>query len=976
MNQPQSRFVFEEHLSDLNKSIMMEEEALRLTLDGHPGRPGRLSSLSHSLFHHFEQLGDLSDLNKSIMILEQAVELTPDGHPEQPAILSNLGNLLFCRFKHLGNLNDLNKSIMIHEHAVTVTPDGHPEKPAMLSNFGNSLLHCFKQLGDLSDLTKSIMMLKNAITVAPNDHPDKPRILNNLGNSLFCRFEQLDDLGDLNESIIMVENAVQLTPDGHLDRPGRLNNLGNLLLGCFERLGDLSNLNKSIMMFEDAVQLTPDGHSSKLSLLNNLGRSLLSRFERLGDLDDLNQSILRLETAVTLSPDGHPGKPSLLNSLGLSLLSRFELLSDVDDINQSILRLAVAVALIPDGNPGKPSLLNSLGKSLLSRFELLRDLDDINQSVLWLEAAVALTPDGHPSKPSFLNNLGNSLVGRFEQLHNPQDAQKLLLHFTLAACSATGPASIRFLAAKKWAEHAHIHESSSILHAYTTAIELLPELAWLGLSISDRRHHLLQAGQVVRDAASAAIAVHDYQKAVEWLEQGRSVVWGQLVCLRTPVDELRQIHPSLADKLVYLSTCLETTGWRNAVVDSSKPLLLQSIAQQSHAFALERNHLLQKIRNLAGFQRFLLPKPISELVLAAKVGPVAILNISEYGCDALILMPGFGDEVIHVPLHDFTLLEAQLFAKALGSIEAGYIHRLKGDSEGPRRKVPDDIFSQILSELWFKIVQPVLKGIAITTPSHQDLARIWWCPTGPLTLLPIHAAGLYGEHEVFGSKLSDFLISSYTPSLAALIQAFRPQSQPQKELQLLIVTDEQNHYPGIKAELRCIQQHAAGKVRVMHLEKDRATVKNVQEGMVESRWVHFACSSVPSASSTENALLLAGGSRFTLSDIFELSLPNADLAFLSACETAAGSKELPDESVHLAAGMLIAGYRGVIGTMWSIGDTDAAQVASDVYAHLLKVSPPDPTRAAEALHLAVQELRKQPNAKSFLHWLPFIHFGA
>jgi hypothetical protein len=58
-------------------------------------------------------------------------------------------------------------------------------------------------------------------------------------------------------------------------------------------------------------------------------------------------------------------------------------------------------------------------------------------------------------------------------------------------------------------------------------------------------------------------------------------------------------------------------------------------------------------------------------------------------------------------------------------------------------------------------------------------------------------------------------------------------------------------------------------------------------------------------------------------------------------------------------------------------DNDAPQVAGDVYAHLLEASPPDPTRAAEGLHLAVRKLREESRGKkSFLHWVPFIHFGA
>jgi CHAT domain-containing protein len=74
--------------------------------------------------------------------------------------------------------------------------------------------------------------------------------------------------------------------------------------------------------------------------------------------------------------------------------------------------------------------------------------------------------------------------------------------------------------------------------------------------------------------------------------------------------------------------------------------------------------------------------------------------------------------------------------------------------------------------------------------------------------------------------------------------------------------------------------------------------------------------------------------------------------------------------------MQLAGYKGVIATMWTIMDNDAPQVASSVYEHLLDVSPPDPTRAAEALHLAVRKLREEGNGyRSFFHWVPFIHIG-
>jgi CHAT domain-containing protein len=225
------------------------------------------------------------------------------------------------------------------------------------------------------------------------------------------------------------------------------------------------------------------------------------------------------------------------------------------------------------------------------------------------------------------------------------------------------------------------------------------------------------------------------------------------------------------------------------------------------------------------------------------------------------------------------------------------------------------------------------------------------------------------------------MISSYTPSLAALIQGFRPGPEANQGIQLLAVAQPsavgQSYIPGTKDEITQIQQVAGGKIQVCSLVEHETTIANVEEGMKKCAWVHFACHGVQDRSTpTQSALLLAGSSQLTLERIIQLNLPHADLAFLSACQTATGDKKLQEESVHLAAGMLLAGYRGVIATMWSIMDNDAPQVAEDVYKHLLKTSPPDPTRAAEALHLAVRNLREgSEGKKSFFHWVPFIHVG-
>ena len=74
------------------------------------------------------------------------------------------------------------------------------------------------------------------------------------------------------------------------------------------------------------------------------------------------------------------------------------------------------------------------------------------------------------------------------------------------------------------------------------------------------------------------------------------------------------------------------------------------------------------------------------------------------------------------------------------------------------------------------------------------------------------------------------------------------------------------------------------------------------------------------------------------------------------------------------AGMLLAGYRSVIATMWSIQDEDGPKVADEVYAEMLKDGKADYTRAPYALHNAIQKLRSA--GAPFLSWMPFIHMGA
>ena len=248
--------------------------------------------------------------------------------------------------------------------------------------------------------------------------------------------------------------------------------------------------------------------------------------------------------------------------------------------------------------------------------------------------------------------------------------------------------------------------------------------------------------------------------------------------------------------------------------------------------------------------------------------------------------------------------------------------------------------------------------------------------------LPIHAAGFYDiRHSQPGHKVSDFVVSSYVPTLSILGLSPDPGVAPRGNLRLLTVrqpgSDGLSYLPGVATELGHITAviRDSPSAHTTLLESPAGTAEEVL-AMKEADWVHFACHGIQDvASPTESGLCLADRRRLKLRDIIALTRPHGGLAFLSACETATGDGRLSDEAIHIAAGMLFGGYGGVVGTMWSISDKLAPGVARDVYERLFRNGTrPDYREAARALHGAIGRLRDSGRA-SFATWLPFIHAG-
>ncbi|VDB85055.1 unnamed protein product [Peniophora sp. CBMAI 1063] len=99
-------------------------------------------------------------------------------------------------------------------------------------------------------------------------------------------------------------------------------------------------------------------------------------------------------------------------------------------------------------------------------------------------------------------------------------------------------------------ENPEFSTAEMLLSAHSRVLDVLSELSvWLGHDMKRRLEESQKLGQLVNSAVSTAIGVNALQRAVEWLDAGRGLIWTQAMSLRNPLHELEQIRPDLARAL-------------------------------------------------------------------------------------------------------------------------------------------------------------------------------------------------------------------------------------------------------------------------------------------------------------------------------------------------------------------------------------------------------------------------------------------
>nr|BAO20203.1 hypothetical protein [Sphaerisporangium sp. SANK 60911] len=260
-------------------------------------------------------------------------------------------------------------------------------------------------------------------------------------------------------------------------------------------------------------------------------------------------------------------------------------------------------------------------------------------------------------------------------------------------------------------------------------------------------------------------------------------------------------------------------------------------------------------------------------------------------------------------------------------------------------------------------------------PAAPTWPRLWWCLTGPLSLLPLHAAGRHTA-EGTGATVLDRVISSSTPTLRALLRAREQDADAgAADARPLIValprTPGQRDLPAAERERR---DYLRLLPRAGSLTGAGATSAAVLDSLARSPWVHFACHGTQDVSAPSSGHLLLHDGALTVRDISRLRLEHAEFAFLSACDTSRGGSRLADEALSMANAMQLAGYRRVIATLWPVSDLLAAEVARSVYERMVTGGTLVPAASASALHHVIRELRDRLPGEPDL-WATHVHTG-
>jgi tetratricopeptide (TPR) repeat protein len=484
------------------------------------------------------------------------------------------------------------------------------------------------------------MLHREALSLLQVGHPDRSLSLNSVGHGLFTRFNYRGNAQDLDEAITLHREALALYPVGHSDRFKSLNNLADGVYTRFMHQGNAQDSDEAIMLYREVLSLCPVGHSGRPLSLNNLATQLSTRFKYQQNPEDLDKAITLHTEALALQPVGHLSS----NNLGNALSFRFEHGGNDQDLDEAIKLCRETLSLCPIGHPARFMALYTFAGALIVRFKHGHNGEDLNNALENLRCALTLSMQYDPRQLRVHQRLADIYL-LFHQSgldgtgEDPDNMNAAMHHIKAAANAVSGGLLSRLRASLRWVRYAEEYTHYTLLEAYATSMSLLDAHMSATASVSSR-HDAMKAfpRTLAVDAASCALRSGDVCRAVELLEQGRTLIWTQITRFRTPIDTLpgRGDHEeALVKKFRDLSSLLDRPPVNHSEGDEKVDIEAQ--ATRYTRLVKDWNKTVEEIRKLKGFSDFLLPPLFSELQDAARGGPVIILIASKSYCHAIIV---------------------------------------------------------------------------------------------------------------------------------------------------------------------------------------------------------------------------------------------------------------------------------------------------------------------------------------------------
>jgi CHAT domain-containing protein/tetratricopeptide (TPR) repeat protein len=428
--------------------------------------------------------------------------------------------------------------------------------------------------------------------------------------------------------------------------------------------------------------------------------------------------------------------------------------------------------------------------------------------------------------------------------------------------------------------------------------------------------------RLARWAAYALARAGRPEQAVEAIENGRARQLSITVARDTAdLARLEILDQQLADR--YRAALAQ---YRAALADAAEvatPAETQRIIAAEHGVQL----ILQQIRAIPGFERFLQPMTVADIREAGEGHPVIYLISAPAGSYVLTVSPSrpgtSGVDAVPVPGITSTDVTRLVLFDWIGGAP-GLLLAQSTDLLRRIRLLP--VALDRLGEM-----QPLAQPIADALTHGPGNAAIV-IPTGLLGLIPLHAIPMATEK---GGVLDDIGEIHLAPS-AGVYAGCRKRASAPTYRHLVGVADPQNSLPplpGTRAELATIRTLFEPGVPATCEVGSRATRSWLLQHIEQASHLHLGChGSSTFGDVSGGGLQLANDTELTMADLIDGRLSRCRLAVGSACQSGHyDMTEAPDEFTGLPAGFLQAGAACAVVSLWQIDDRATAVLMTRFY---------------------------------------------